>query len=243
MEEFLQVIRANTYNKECVTLFTKETEEQNRFDPKEYLWGAGIRVLSPARITTAWLLTQDPLMLVAGQGYRSTEVRDKSFALMQEALTNLRGNRKLTKGKMSDALSSIKLTVDQTKVIAGILLALHRIQTVCYDADAKTVWTVPEDIRAWSSSYTTLWVDARCEQMLDWPSSTSPNLGSWLADRDAEGWKFEWPVAEGSFEEIKSRAAALDVSPRAMQPGVKVKKEDWAKALGKAEAIEHLLHN
>jgi len=238
MENLLQVIQSNKFSKECVSPFTKETQLGN--DPTEYLWGGGIRILSPARLVTAWLTTIDPLMNVAGQGYRSTEVRDKTFDLQKEALSQLRGNRKLTKAKMGDALSSIKPTTDQTKVIAAVLLALKQVQTVCFDTDTKTFWTMPEDWRAWSSSYTTLWVDMRCEQMLDWPS-TSPSLGQWLSDRDDEGWKVEWPTAEGSYEDIKARAGERGVTPRALQPGVKPKKEDWARALGKAEAIQHLL--
>ena len=240
MEALLQVIQANKFSKECVSRFTKESEDMNRMDPKEFLWGTGIRIMSPARLVTAWLTTVDPLMLVAGQGYRSTEVRDKTFELQKEALSHLRGNRKLTKAKMGDALSSIKPTTDQTKVIAAILLALKQVQTVCVDLDTKTYWTMPEDIRAWSSSYTTLWVDSRCEQMLDC-SEGQLRLGKWLSDRDDEGWTVEWPIAEGSYEDIKARAGERGVTPRTLQPGVKAKKEDWARALGKAEAIEHLL--
>lgn len=239
MEAFLQVIQANKSSKECVPRFTKET--QQTLDPTDYLWAGGIRQLTPPRLMTAWVTTTDPLMLVGGQGYRSTEVRDKTFQLQQEALAHLRGNRKLTKAKMSDALNSIKPTTDQTKVIAAILLALKQVQTVCFDTDTKTFWTMPEDWRAWSSSYTTLWVDARCEQMLDFSNTTSQSLSKWLSDRDEEGWAVEWPIAEGTYEDIKARAGERGITPRALQPGVKTKKEDWARALGKAEAIEHLL--
>jgi hypothetical protein len=183
-------------------------------------------------------MSEDPMMAIAGPGYAATEVRDRSFELQSEALSNLRGNRKLTKAKMGDALSSLKPTVDQTKVIAGVLYALKQIQTVCYDEETKTVWTVPEDLCAWSRGQKTLWVDARCENMLDLPDGMT--LGRWISDREEEGWKIEWPVADGTFEEIKAKVSARGITPKPAEFGAKVKKEDWARCLGRMEAIEHL---
>ncbi len=180
------------------------------------------------------------MMVIAGPGYAATEVRDRSFELQAEALSNLRGNRKLTKAKMGDALSALKPTVDQTKVLAAILYALKQIQTVCYDEETKTVWTVPEDLRAWSRGQKTLWVDARCENMLEWPLDISLPLGRWISDREEEGWKIDWPVAEGTFEEIKAKVGTRGITPKAAEFGAKVKKEDWARCLGRMEAIEHL---
>jgi len=236
MQDFFKALEKNSFGKECVVPFTKDNDIR-RLDPKEFLWGGGIRTLSPPRITTAWLIAEDPLMILAGESYRSTEVRDKTFELQKEALANLRGNRKLTKGKMSDALSSLKPNVDQTKVLAGVLLALKKFQTVCYDIVSKKVWTMPEDLRVWSTNSKTLWVDARCDTMLEFDKE--PNLGTWLAAREVEGWEIQWPVAEGSFDEIKEKMIGHQ-GPRC-EPGTKLKKEDWARTLGKIQAIENLI--
>jgi len=230
-QEFINIIDKNPFGQSCVPTSTKE-----KFRSEDTRWGAEVSRLTPSRLITAWLMKENPLMLIAGEGYRNTEVRDRSFELQEEAIKNLRGNRKLTKAKMGDALSSLKPTVDQTKVVAAILLALRQIQTVCFDEDTKTVWTVPEDLCAWSSERTTIWVSANCEFMLN---EESIHLGRWLSDRENDGWTIDWPIAEGTFEEIKSKMRALDLTPRAVL-GAKVKKEDWARALGKAEAIEHL---
>jgi len=202
----------------------------------ESLWGAEIQRLTPARLTTAWLIQEDPLMIIAGEAYRVKEVRDMSFKLQEEGVSSLRGNRKLTKAKIGDAFSSLKPTEDQTKVMAAVLYALKQVQTVCFNEEAKTVWTVPEDLTAWSAGFKTLWVSEGCERTL----TGDVHLGRWLADRDVEGWTIPWPVAEGTFEEIKARAAAKGVSPRA-DFGAKPKKDDWARALGRAEAVAHLV--
>jgi hypothetical protein len=237
MDVLFAAIDKNAFSKECVTPFTKQVAEKRHITTKDSLWESGIRVLSPPRLTTAWLTLEDPLMLIAGDGYRATEVRDKSFALQEEALANLRGNRKLTKAKMSDALSSLKPNDDQTKVIARILLALKQIQTVCFDEVKKTVWTMPEDLRAWSSSLRTIWVDGRCERMLDFSEGEPIHLGRWLADHD--DWKIEWPVSEESYEDMKRIASERGLTVRPLE-GTKAKKDDYARTLGKAYAIEHL---
>jgi hypothetical protein len=244
LDKLFAAIAKNPFNKECVTPFTKQGAEVRGLKTVDTLWGATSRAVVPARLTTAWLMTEDPLMLIAGPGYRATEVRDKSFALQGEALSNLRGNRKLTKAKMGDALSSLKPNEDQTKVIARILLALKHTQTVCFDEVKKTVWTMPEDLRAWSTSLRTIWVDARCEKMLDFNDTGHPIvLGQWLSDREEEGWKIEWPVSEESYEDMKRIALERGTSVRAAEgAGKKPKKDDYARVLGRVYAIEHLLN-
>ena len=226
----MKVIDKNPFGQSCVATSTKE-----KFTTKETLWGAASHRLEPARLTTAWLLQEDPLMVIAGEGYRVKEVRDISFKLQEEALLNLRGNRKLTKAKIGDAFSSLKPTTDQTKVIAAVLFALKQVQTVCFDEVEKTIWTVPEDLSIWSVGLKTLWVSEGCEKTL----IGDIHLGKWIMDREEEGWKMSWPIAEGTFEEIKNRMSARGLTPTT-NFGAKPKKEDWARALGRAEAIERL---
>ncbi len=244
MEGFFSMIQKNPHRKECPTVFTKEKEEIRQVQPRETLWGGGIRGLTPARLTTAWLMAENPLMVVAGTSYKATEVRDQSFELQQEAVANLRGNRKLTKAKMQDALASLRPTADQTKVIAGILYSLKQIQTICFDEDKKTAWTMPEDLRAWSPSYRTLWVDSRCERMIDWTQTQEPRLGAWISAREDEGWTFDWPIADGSFDWMKQELASRGLSPaKPAEMGAKPKKEDYARALGRSQAIQKLMEN
>ena len=240
MDALFAAIDKNAFSKECVTPFTKQEADKRRIRTSDTLWGSSVRVVSPARLTTAWLMTEDPLMLIAGDGYRATEVRDKTFALQEEALNNLRGNRKLTKAKMGDALSSLKPNEDQTKIMARILLALKHIQTVCFDENKKTVWTMPEDLRAWSSSLRTIWVDSRCERLLDFSENAPIQLGQWIANREEDGWKIEWPVSEESYEDMKRIAGERALTVRPLE-GTKAKKDDYARTLGRVYAIEHLM--
>jgi hypothetical protein len=152
LSELFKSIERNPSRESCVPTFTRENKEVRMLKSKESLWGGYVRQLEPPRLTTAWLMLEDPLMMLAGGGYKATEVRDKTFELQQDASKTgaLKGSRKLTKVKVAEALSSIKPTEEQTKVIAAVLYALRDIQTVCFDEDKKSVWTYPEDLRLWS---------------------------------------------------------------------------------------------
>ena len=232
MEGFLQKISENPAKNMSLPIFTRNIQ----LNPKNTLWGGELRRLQPAKLMTAFNYMKDPLMILAGDAYVSTQVRDTSFQLQEKAVTTIRGNRKLTKASMGEALSAMNPTTEQTKKVALILYELYQVQTVCFDVEAKTVWTVPEDLRRWGAP--TLWIDARCENMIDWSGEgvREVNMGEWISDREEEGWTIPWPVAQGGYEEIKQKVMERNVMPKGAR-----KKEDWAKTLGRCEAVEHLL--
>jgi len=232
LSSLLATISENPSKNMSLPIFTRTIQ----LNPKDSLWGGELRKLLPAKLMTAFNYVQDPLMVLAGDAYVSTQVRDTSFQLQEKAVSSIRGNRKLTKVSMAEALSAMNPTVEQTKKVALILYHMYEVQTVCFDTDAKKVWTVPEDVRRWSSG-TTLWIDGRCEHMIDWSTSKEVNMGEWLSDREEDGWTIEWPIADGGFEEIKQKVLDRNVLPRVKKP----KKDDWAKTLGRCEAIEHFL--
>lgn len=239
MEGLRAAIEKNPFRNECFTPYTKETARGLVL--KEMLWGGNVRPLTPSRLTTAWLTLEDPLMTMAGSGYKSSEVRDKSFALQEEAANNFRGNRKYTKARVQESLAALKPTEEQMKTVAAVLYSLKRVQTVCFDQEGKTLWTMPEDLRAWSTGMTTLWVDSKCENMLEFEGS-GPRLGAWLGEREAEGWVIPWPVSEGSLEDMKVKMSEefTDIVVKAAD-GKKAKKDDYARTLGRCEAVRHLM--
>jgi hypothetical protein len=242
MDKFLDTIDKHPFRNSKVSPFTKEKEELRQIQPSIMLWGGGVRSLAPSRLTTAWLMTEDPLMILAGSGYKKTETRDKTFDLQIEASSKFRsGNRKYTKAKVAEALANPKPTEEQNKVVAAVLYSLKQIQIVCFDEEKKIVWTMPEDLRCWSSSQQTLWIDSKCEKMLDFEEK-QPNLGLWLMERENDGWNITWPVANGTFEEIKERILNdfEHLVVTSSEVGKKPKKEDYARVLGRADAIRAL---
>ena len=241
MDALHTAISNNPFRETCPKAYTKEKEELRQLIPRTQLWGAGVRGLNPNRLTTAWLMLEDPLMIMAGLSYRQTEVRDRTFALQQEAVVQLKGNRKLPKSKVAEALSAVRPTEEQTKVIAAVLLAMKQLQTVCWDEEAKTIWTMPEDLRVWSPNRRTLWIDKKAEQMLEWKQE--PKLSAWLDEREKEGYTIAWPEADGSLEEMKATMTVdfPELQVHSVTIGKKVKKDDYARVLGRAQAIRHLM--
>ncbi len=239
MDQIKHVVNKNPFRDHCVPAFTKAKRENITFETKDTLWGATVSILEPAVLATAWVRMTNPILHISQAGPAATVIRDSLFALQQEAATSLKGNRKLSKVKVADALAAIKPNTDQTKIIAHVLYALKRIQTVCFDEEKKEVWTIPEDLRVWSGSMKTIWVDAKYERSLDWEKAQS--FSQWISNRESEGWKIEWPISDGTFEEIKQKMA--EEYPHITvhsSDGKKPKKEDYAKALGRCETVRHL---
>lgn len=226
------VLKNEFRNKEPPKMnFEKELNTTNT------LWGVTVRNITPANLITAMLMMEDPLMVLAGNGYKNTEVRDKTFQLLQESQVSiaLKGNRKLSKAKIADAFGALKPTIDHTKVIAGVLFAMRGIQTVLFNEKDKTLWTMPEDLRNWKNDKKTLWVDESCQKYLE--ITNELHLGKWISEREKEGWSINWPISEGSFEDIKRKLSVEYPELQVHGEGKRAKKEDYAKVLGKAEAI------
>jgi hypothetical protein len=64
----------------------------------------------------------------------------------------------------------------------------------------------------------------------------------WLTGKEEEQWKVQWPTAEGKMEDLKSEVLKRNLTAHTL-PGAasqKVKKEDWARTLGRCQAMEIL---
>lgn len=72
--------------------------------------------------------------------------------------------------------------------------------------------------------------------------ATGADLGPWISARESEGWTFEWPMADGTLDEVRGKLT-LDFPHLTVHPseaGKKVKKEDYCRTLGRAQAIRAL---
>ena len=65
---------------------------------------------------------------------------------------------------------------------------------------------------------------------------------TWLTEKEDQHWKIQWPTADGKMEELKAEVLKRNLVAHTL-PGsasTKVKKDDWARTLGRCEAIETL---
>lgn len=234
MEGIWRSIQQNPSKDSCVRRW-----DLNAKPAREEKWGASLIRLDPPRLVTAWLMETDPLMN-GSRAYRSVEVRNTEFALQKEGTESIRGRRKLSKKAIGEALSSTNPTKDQLWVFAACLYELKQVQVVWWNDDEKRISTMPEDLRAWSTQRKTLWVSQDCSHMLQWDECDAPALGLFLSQREGEGWRIAWPEAEGTMEELKSYAATHAISVSAVLLGDKVKKSDYSRVVGRAQAVAHL---
>lgn len=221
----------------CVENWTPRDKQSHRED----LWGGQRIQLQPPRPTTAWLRLVDPMMECSSQAYRTVEVRNKEFELQGNAIDTIKGKRKLSKKAIGEALSCTgSLTVEQRWIFLAVLYEIHRVQSVVWDTEKKAVQTYPDDLRNWSSSMKTIWIDSSCSSAVEWPVGQMPPLGLWLSERESEGWNITWPLCEQSMEEMKAYVASEGISISSSELGAKVKKGDYSRCIGRAQAIKHL---
>lgn len=126
-----------------------------------------------------------------------------------------------------------------THDLDNALCFLLNLQKIVIDEANKKLLFYPENLMTWSSS-NPIWMcglGSRCVYHLSGERLMDSSFLSWLAQREEEGYKFRWPVADGKLDDVKQRCEQLNVRVK----GEKPKKDDYCAALGKAETLQHLL--
>jgi hypothetical protein len=60
-------------------------------------------------------------------------------------------------------------------------------------------------------------------------------LDAWLLQKEDDGWKLQWPTADGKLEEIKAGLIQRNIAVDG-----KLKKDDLSRILGRAQALSTL---
>ncbi len=126
-----------------------------------------------------------------------------------------------------------------THDLDNALCFLMNIQKLVVDEANKKLLFYPENLQLWSSSKP-IWMcglGSRCVYHLSGEKLMGSSLLSWIQEREQEGFKFRWPLADGKLDDLKSRAELLKVKITVEKP----KKDDYCVLVGRAETIQHLL--
>lgn len=164
-------------------------------------------------------------------------LRDKILELQQQA-EGL--GRRWSKKKVQDLLARQLESAPSEKMLEEVLCELFQVQKVVIHKEKKSIGFYPTDMRLWKSDRPVLFADEN-NQWITTPNDTDLTLLSWVTGKEDEGWSVAWPTADGKFEEMKAEVSKrqLDVHPLPGSPlGTRIKKDDWARVLGRAEAIE-----
>jgi hypothetical protein len=199
--------------------------------------------LEPPGPLGLYLWKTDPEFRGGSPPVRRTILRDAIMTITARVDAELRGikwhRKKVLEQLAAQQTSAVSPPMD-TPELDTALCALFGYQKVSIDEANKKVEFFPSDPRKWSAEFPVWGATTGSRTVLHRPGeeSVGGGLSAWLSDRDREGWKIDWPVADGTLEEIKKKMTerSVGVGPSLDKP----KKADWAAALGRAEAISAL---
>ncbi len=190
----------------------------------------------PPTPLSAILLTQDSMYQALPEHARFSILRDTLTELQTVASNQLKG-RQWPVRRTNEGLTACGLTdsrpADWTDIGWRALATLRECQIILVNQDKQTISFFPEDVRTWTSTYDTLWMDHECRYT--WSSPSKPNIKEWLTAKEQSGWTIGWPEAEGTMDELKQ--AAQKVGETIVG---KIIKDALMKRVGRAQAIQTL---
>jgi len=164
-------------------------------------------------------------------------LREKILELQEQA-EGL--GRRWSKKKVQDLLARQLEGAPSEKMLEEVLCELFQVQKIVIHKEKKSIGFYPTDMRLWKSDRLVVFSDEDNRWIMT-PNDTDLSLLAWITGKEEDGWSVAWPTAEGKFEEMKAEVSKrqLDVHPLPGSPlGTRIKKDDWARVLGRAEAIE-----
>jgi hypothetical protein len=224
----------------CVVSDTQEGEDA----PATVAGGWIPTPLEPPGPLSLYLWKTDPEFRGGTPPVRRTILRDSILKITDRVEAELRSvkwqRKKVIEQVAAQQTSAVSPPMD-TPQLDTALCALFGYQKVSLDEANKKIEFFPADPRLWSTELPVWGATAGSRAILHRPGeeAVGDGISLWLGRREEEGWKIDWPVADGTLEEIKKKM--LDHGTGVRNGLDKPKKADWAAALGRAEAIKALL--
>lgn len=198
--------------------------------------------LNPPGSLSQFLMNTDPLYGAGSPALRKQLQKEKLLEIEERVDSELVG-RKWSRKKIHDAFGEQinSSTPPYSDLVEEVLCVLYNYQKIILHRKSKSISFFPTDLRVWKTD-TPIYVgdDEGC-----WAyEPTKPrDLLAWITEKEEDSWKCKWPTADGKLEEIKVDVLKRNLVAHPLpgsEPGTKVKKEDWARTLGRAQAIENL---
>jgi hypothetical protein len=191
--------------------------------------------VDPPTPLSAILLFQDTMYSASPETARKAMLRDETTDLQEKATIHLKG-RAWPIRRTAEGLSAVGLEEGRPSVWTELgwraLAILRECQFVVINESSKTIQFFPEDIRTWIPTTDILFLDHEARSI--WTSSSPVHLLSWLSKQESQNWSINWPLADGTMEELRSSAATLQLNTAGKL------KETLRKLVGHGQAI-HLL--
>lgn len=209
---------------------------------EEFQWDSSPKFLLPIPGSLSCLLTfADPVFRYATENGQRQILRESILELEERIQKELVG-RKWSRRKLCELVSA-ELAEKKPTMNAALeeaLCELYRVQKIMIHHTDKRISFSPEDLRLWKSDRKIFLSDSENMWLYEKEMPSLPAFLTWLQTKEDEKWILEWPVADGKLEELRAQLSAKGLVAHPRIPGEKVRKEDYARILGRAQAISTL---
>lgn len=197
--------------------------------------------LNPPGSLSQFLHNTDSLYEAASPSLRKQLQTEKVLEIQERVDRELVG-RKWSRKKIHDALGEQINSTNPpySELVEQVLCELYQYQKVIVHRKSTSLSFCPPDLRLWVSDRPIYVGDD--EGCWSYEPTQMCDFLAWLTEKEDEHWKVQWPTADGKMEELKVEVLKRNLVAHVL-PGsetTKVKKEDWARTLGRCQAIEGL---
>jgi len=203
--------------------------------------------LNPPGPLSLVLWSSDPEYRAGSESLRRTKLHEITIQYQERIQSGqVVVQKRVGKGKLCEVLGMNVENASEENfgLLEACVPELAQVQWVRIHENEKKITFIPSDLRQWSSAKPILWVRERYRSAGE-PAQkaefTLQHLANWIGTRESEGWSMTFPVAEGTMESLKQEWNALNrgLPPTKSESGRRLK-EDYAKALGKAQVFQYL---
>lgn len=233
-------IDANPHRDESIQLRPSESALRRAQDSET--WDCFFqRPLQPSGSLSQFLLNTDPVYSAASPSVRKQMQIERCLEIQERVEKELAG-RKWSRKKIHDELGA-QINSTQPGVsylLEEVLSHLYQYQKILLNRKTKSIQFMPSDLRLWRSDQAIYVGDD--DGCWDYEPTKPIDLLQWICEKEDTQWKVQWPTADGKLEELKAEVLKRNLVAHT-QPGSgssKVKKDDWARTLGRIQAIETL---
>lgn len=249
MEILLPILEKNPYKSLTAEYIPMPGESDSRpvEESTEYQFGVNWSRLHPPGPLSLYLWATNPEYRAGTEAYRRTVLNETIVDFQNRVQQGeVNAGRKISKSKLAEALG---ITVENAseenfEALEKVVSTLGHVQWIRIHENEKKVTCIPDDLRMWRSDLPILWVRERYRSAGETPIGTTfglRDLGKWIGDREADGWSFHYPSAEGTLESLKQEWSKFGLGlPRTKNEKGRPLKEDYAVALGRAQVFRHL---
>jgi hypothetical protein len=195
--------------------------------------------LNPPGSLSQFVFHTDPLYSAASPALRRQLLIEKVLEIQERVDKELVG-RKWSRKKIHDALGEQINSPRYSELVEQVLSELFQYQKIIVHRKTKAISFVPSDLRLWKNTEPIYVGDD--DTCWSYEVVEPKDLLTWITEKEEDSWKIQWPTAEGKMEDIKAEVLKRNLTAKPV-PGsgvTKVKKDDWARTLGRCQAIETL---